>query len=287
MVLNKYRAMADSFMVPLARRFSGYSPDTLSWLAFASAVLAGFLFWAAGAWSYHILLLAMLAIFLNAGFDALDGWVARLTGKASTRGDFLDHVLDRYADAFIIGGIAFSAFCHLWVGLLGLLGVLFTSYMGTQAQALGLRRDYGGILGRADRMAMLFFVPLFQWLWTAFTHDLAVVTLRVGGVQHGITVLEMLVIWFAVAGNATALQRALGSWRELSRGMGAKAGAGDGIAPVPSQGHQDPATATTTAITTTAITATPVTVPAPAPDAGAATPPGPAPAEGGAAGERP
>jgi archaetidylinositol phosphate synthase len=233
--------MADSYMAPLAKRFSGYSPDTLSWLAFASAVPAGFLFWAAGAWNYRILLLATVAIFLNAGFDALDGWVARLTGRASRRGDFLDHVLDRYADAFIIGGIAFSAFCHLWVGLLGLLGVLFTSYMGTQAQALGLRRDYGGILGRADRMAMLFFVPLLQWLWTGITHDLAVVTITMGGTRYGITLLEMLVIWFAVAGNATALQRALRSWRELSEGMGTKAGAGEAGAPVPEKEPTAPA----------------------------------------------
>ena len=258
MVLNRYRAMADSFMVPLAKRFSGYSPDTLSWLAFAMAVPAGFLFWAAGAWSYHILLLAMLAIAISAGFDALDGWVARLTGRASKRGDFLDHVLDRYADAFIIGGIAFSAFCHLWVGLLGLLGVLFTSYMGTQAQALGLRRDYGGILGRADRMAMLFFAPFFQWLWTAITHDLAVVTVKVGDVRYGITLLEMLVIWFAIAGNATAMQRALRSWRELSEGMGTKAGASDARAPVPAQGPSapDPAPASMPA---------PTSVPGPAP----------------------
>ena len=269
MVLNRYRAMADSFMVPLAERFKGYSPDTLSWLAFASAVPAGFLFWAAGAWNYRILLLATVAIFLNAGFDALDGWVARLTGKASRRGDFLDHVLDRYADAFIIGGIAFSAFCHLWVGLLGLLGVLFTSYMGTQAQALGLRRDYGGILGRADRMAMLFFVPLFQWLWTAITHDLAVVTVTVGGVRYGITLLEMLVIWFAIAGNATALQRAFRSWRELSEGMGTKAGAGDASTPVPAQEPSAPAPAQAS---------TPAPVPVHEPD--------PASAEGGSEGQR-
>lgn len=240
MVLNRYRKTADSFMVPLAKRFSGYSPDTLSWLAFAAAVPAGFLFWAAGAWNYRILLLAMVAVFFNAGFDALDGWVARLTGRASKRGDFLDHVLDRYADAFIIGGIAVSALCHLWVGLLGLLGVLFTSYMGTQAQALGLRRDYGGILGRADRMAMLFFAPLVQWLWTALTHDLAVVTITVGGAPYGITVLEMLIIWFAVAGNATALQRALRSWRELSEGMGPRGDAGVASSPAPAHGPQAP-----------------------------------------------
>ena len=34
-------------------------------------------------------------------------------------------------------------------------GVLMSSYLGTQAQAVGLKRNYGGILGRADRLVLL------------------------------------------------------------------------------------------------------------------------------------
>jgi archaetidylinositol phosphate synthase len=216
MVLNRYRSVADRFITPIAKRMIGVKPDTLSWLAFAFAVLAGVSFWAAGAYSHHLLLLAFMAILLNAGFDALDGWVARLTGVASKRGDFLDHVLDRYADAFIFGGIVLSAYCNITIGLVGLLGVFFTSYMGTQAQALGLDRDYGGILGRADRLVLLLLATLGQWVWVVVTDRASLVTLSFDSGVYVITILEALVIWVAIAGHLTAIQRGRASWRSLS-----------------------------------------------------------------------
>jgi len=52
-----------------------------------------------------LLFLGVLLVFFNALFDALDGKIAKVTGKASARGDFLDHVLDRYADVFMLAGI--------------------------------------------------------------------------------------------------------------------------------------------------------------------------------------
>ncbi|MEF8832077.1 MAG: hypothetical protein V5A66_00990 [Candidatus Thermoplasmatota archaeon] len=48
-----------------------------------------------------------------------------------------------------------------------------TSYMGTQADAVGVSRDYGGIAGRADRLLLLIFFSflyffLFDAGWTSF-----------------------------------------------------------------------------------------------------------------------
>jgi archaetidylinositol phosphate synthase len=218
LVLNKYRHLADPYLTPMAKRMSSVHPDILSWIAFAFAILAGVSFWAAGRYGYHLLLLAFLAILLNALFDALDGWVARLTNVASKRGDFLDHVLDRYADAFIIGGIVLSAYSHFTVGLLALLGVIFTSYMGTQSQALGLDRNYGGLMGRADRLVYLLLATLVQWAFVLVYDRAHLFTLDVGG-GYPVTVLELLLIWIALAGHITAVQRGVVSWRALSEQM--------------------------------------------------------------------
>ena len=141
MVLDAYRHVADAILDPMARGLRSVSPDALSWTALGFAAAAGVALYRGGA---TLLLLGTLFVFLNALFDALDGKVAKLTGRASRRGDFLDHVLDRYADVLILGGIALSGYCPLWLGLLALLGVLLTSYMGTQAQAVGIGRQYGG-----------------------------------------------------------------------------------------------------------------------------------------------
>ncbi len=202
MVLNRYRANADPFLTPLAKRFRSIEPNTLTWCAFIFAILAGVSFYLSRIW---FLLLADLFILLNALFDALDGKVAKMTGKASKRGDFLDHVLDRYADAFIIGGIMLSSYCHWLIGLLALLGVIFASYMGTQSQAVGSGRDYRGILGRADRLVILTIAPIIQFL----------VSYGLKGRIWMFTPLEYVMIWFAFAGQITAIQRARATWHDL------------------------------------------------------------------------
>lgn len=205
MVLDRFRPAADRMLVPVARRLSGVNPNLISWAALLAAVVAGGAFYLGGP---GFLILALLLILLSAYLDALDGKVAKLFGKASARGDFIDHVFDRYADVFLIGGVAFdAAYAHLWVGTLALVGVLLTSYMGTQAQAVGQGRQYGGLLGRADRLVLLFLGGAVQ-----------LVVAPSGGVLWGVGVvsfgpLEWILLIFAVLANATAVQRAVGIWR--------------------------------------------------------------------------
>ncbi|ODS40672.1 MAG: hypothetical protein A7315_02330 [Candidatus Altiarchaeales archaeon WOR_SM1_79] len=204
MVLDDYRNTADPYLLPLARKLRNVNPNTLTWLAFVCAVLAGLSFYYSKLW---LLLVAVLFVFLNALLDALDGKIAKISGRASKRGDFLDHVLDRYADVFIIGGIMLSAHCDWVIGLLALLGVIFASYMGTQAQALGCGRDYGGILGRADRLAILIIVPLIQIL----------AYIELDGRIWLFTPMEYAMIWFAIAGHVTAVQRGIRTWKKLGK----------------------------------------------------------------------
>lgn len=205
MVLERYRGLADVFLVPVASRMPAVNPNTVSWLAFLAAVGAGIALYIGGG---VFLGLALLLILVNSFLDALDGKIAKMSGRASARGDFLDHVLDRYADVFMLGGIAFGGlYCRLTIGTLALLGVLLTSYMGTQAQAVGQGRIYAGILGRADRLVLLFLGGLVQLL-----------VAPAAGVLWGVAPLafqpvEWFMVLFAVLGHATAIQRAWRTWR--------------------------------------------------------------------------
>ncbi len=205
MVLDRLRPAADGLLVPVASRLPNVNPNTISWMALLAAVIAGVAFYAGGAWP---LLLALLLIVVSAYLDALDGKVAKMFGKASARGDFIDHVFDRYADVFLLGGVAFNAtYCPLWVGTLAVVGVLLTSYMGTQAQAVGQGRRYAGLLGRADRLVLLAFGGVVQ-----------LVVAPMGGAAWGFGAatfgpLGWMMMFFAVLANATAIQRAIGIWR--------------------------------------------------------------------------
>src|SRR5512137_2571505 len=103
MVLDKTREKADPLLTVIAKRFLKVNPDLLTWCALLFSVIAGVFFYfsnPAAETSNFFLLVGALFVFLNGLFDAVDGKVAKLTQKASARGDYLDHVLDRYADVF-------------------------------------------------------------------------------------------------------------------------------------------------------------------------------------------
>jgi len=186
----------------VARYFAaiGLTPNSVSILSLFSAVLAGVLFYFSGVKSIQdnniILLLAGIFVCLNAVLDALDGVLAREIGKASRKGDFLDHVIDRYADIFIICGIIFGGYVSSEIGIIAVIGMLFSSYMGTQAQAVGLRRMYGGLLGRADRLLIIIAATFISVLYTY-------------------PLLGWAVCFFALFCNVTALQRFFYIWRRI------------------------------------------------------------------------
>ncbi|UCD93245.1 MAG: CDP-alcohol phosphatidyltransferase family protein [Methanobacteriota archaeon] len=181
-------------------------PNTISWIAFLCAVFAGVNFWIGGFWG---LLFAFFFIALNALFDALDGKIAKMTGKASKKGDFLDHVLDRYADIFIVGGIILSGVHNSVIGLVALVGILMTSYLGTQAMAVGAGRDYGGIMGRADRLVILMLFTLIQLIGSPFGFWM------VGTSEYYLTWIDIAMVIIAIGGNITAVQRAVRAWKKI------------------------------------------------------------------------
>jgi archaetidylinositol phosphate synthase len=156
------------------------------------------------------LLFAAIMVLVSGFLDALDGKVARISSKASKRGDFVDHVIDRYSDAIILGAIGLSPWCPVSFALFALIGVMLTSYMGTQAQALGLGREYKGILGRADRLAVLTVFSLVQFGFVAANPS----WFDVNDVL-GYSLIAWLMIVFGIAGNITALQRAHMIWKSL------------------------------------------------------------------------
>jgi archaetidylinositol phosphate synthase len=208
MVLDSKRNRVDFIMDPSARLLRNVHPNTISVLALLIAAIAGVMLFFSDRW-YPLLIIAALTVLLSGFFDGLDGKVARLSGKASKKGDFVDHVLDRYADVFLIGAVAISSWCNPMIGVVAIVGVLLTSYMGTQAQAVGVGRHYGGILGRADRMVLLIVMPVLQYvLLTSGSSSMDLI-----GIQTNF--LEIMMIWFAVVGNITAVQRAWTTYRAL------------------------------------------------------------------------
>ena len=217
MVLDGQRARADFALTPVAKRLINVNPNMISWVGLILAFVCGLLFYFSG---YYLdgreefkwlLLLGGIMVLVSGYFDALDGKVAKLAGKAGRKGDYLDHVFDRYADVFMIGGVAFSAWCDPYLGRFAVIGVLLSSYIGTQAQAIGAPRLYAGLLGRADRVVLSTLFPIIQLVMMAVGYG----SFTVFGIE--INWLEIMMLWFAVVGNLTAIQRGIITWRNLCR----------------------------------------------------------------------
>ncbi|MGA7922456.1 MAG: CDP-alcohol phosphatidyltransferase family protein, partial [Thermoplasmata archaeon] len=107
--------------------FLRWPPSRISAIALVLAALAG-VFAASARWlGPWVFLPVALLVFVSGFFDVIDGAVARLTHQASARGDFLDHVFDRYADIFIVVGLAVSSFANPILAMLALVSLLLTS----------------------------------------------------------------------------------------------------------------------------------------------------------------
>ena len=173
----------------------GITPDIFTVSAFIVALFAGIAFY------FGDVVLGTFFIMCNAAFDSMDGAVARAMNIQSTKGDFLDHVVDRYADIFIITGIFAGGFAPWPIGVFALTGVFMVSYLGTQAQAVGVGRYYGGVLGRADRLLLLIIAGFLNIIIPA-------------GV-YGLPFLGWVLVIFGLIGHITAIQRFLFVWREI------------------------------------------------------------------------
>lgn len=99
-------------------------------------------------------------LMLPAGLlDVFDGSVARARGSSGSRGAFMDSVLDRAADAAVLGGLFLSLSWQgrdLQAGLcLGALGVsLFVSHVRAQAEVDGVTMGEG-LFARLERYVAL------------------------------------------------------------------------------------------------------------------------------------
>jgi archaetidylinositol phosphate synthase len=200
MTLDRLRPLAERLLRPFVEAADriGLSPDDVSIIAFGFATLAGIAYTLAGVEisgvgsTPALYLVGAFFVLCNGWMDLLDGALARRQEAESKAGDLLDHVLDRYADIVIIAGLTAGTGAYL-VGFLAVTGVLMTSYLGTQAEAVGLDRVYGGLVGRADRLAVIGIVTAVAALYTA----------AIGG----LTLSVWLLVFLAAVGHLTALQR--------------------------------------------------------------------------------
>lgn len=180
MISDRLRQWTRWLVDPIARALHrlGLTPNQLTLLGFLLSLVNAWLI-ATG----HLSLAGGLILLFSA-LDAFDGALARLSGKDTVFGAFLDSVLDRFSEAAIFFGllIHFARLGHteeLYLAYAAIIGSLMVSYARARAEGLGLRCRNGWFT-RVERVIVLSLGLLFGWvrlvLWilAVFTNVTAV-----------------------------------------------------------------------------------------------------------------
>ncbi len=169
-------------------------PDYLTLGALALSAFGGLLLFAANWVSILELLIIPVAIGRTA-LNALDGLVARDTGLARPWGEVLNEFSDRLADVALLTGVSFAPGSNYRIGAVVIVVMLLSSYLGTAAKAAGGKRQYVGVMGKADRMIYLSVASLLAFVLP----DLPIYSLYLGIVLVGLcfTIVQRLKATYA------------------------------------------------------------------------------------------
>ena len=191
---------------------TGISPNKLTLISFLLGIAAAVLF------SLTWFLAGAICLAVSAFLDLTDGSVARITGRKSRFGAFIDWIADKYIDGFILLGVGLSIFVaapwylasvpiptFVYVGVAGLavIGSIMNTFIKPVAYAeIGFQgKEDGkiadplegvGFFGRPETLILLILGGLTGFIWIA-------------------------VAIIAVCTNISALQRIVYLWKKYGK----------------------------------------------------------------------
>jgi phosphatidylglycerophosphate synthase len=151
-IATRFRRTADRSVRACVRL--GIHADVVSCASIVAAAGAGACFWWSGS-TPGVLVPAVLLCYVRLWLNMVDGMVALAAGTASARGEIFNEGPDRVADILIFVGVAHSGLCHPLSGYWATILALLTAYVGMLGQAVGARRQFGGVMSKPWRMVAL------------------------------------------------------------------------------------------------------------------------------------
>ncbi len=199
-MLERFRGLSAKLLGPLVRGLLrlGVSPDLVTVLGTAGVVLAALVCFPQG-WLWQGVL--VVTVFVLS--DMLDGQMAKVSGKASAWGAFLDSTSDRLGDAAVFGGLALYYVgpgdngALVALALYNLTAGSVTSYARARAEALGMEAKVG-IAERSDRLVSILVIT-----------GLADIVNMLGVGEDALWAIPVTLAVLAVASTITVVQRIL------------------------------------------------------------------------------
>lgn len=152
-MLNRIRPALGRVLTPVGHAVArtGLSPNAITVIGTLGVAAGALVLFPRGEFFWGTMVITAFVL-----FDMLDGAVARVSGKISKFGAFLDSTMDRVADAAIFSGLMIGLYrggqeTLAGVALYCLVAGVVVSYAKARAEGLGYTCDVG-IAERAERL---------------------------------------------------------------------------------------------------------------------------------------
>lgn len=161
-MLNRFREKITPITTRIGNNFGslGLSPTFWSMIGFAFAILSSIFFGLTNFLNQQGLefpwqVIASIMLLISGFFDIVDGSVARVMKKTTTRGAFLDSNFDKVSEALIFIAIAIGGLSNPILAMIALSTSILVSYLRARAESLGIELKGIGVGERAERILIL------------------------------------------------------------------------------------------------------------------------------------
>ena len=130
------------------------------------------------------LIIGGVLLLISGFFDMVDGQVARVTGKTSKKGEYLDSMFDKISEVAIFLGILIGGYAEPYVVLLAITLSLLVSYARAKSDLINIKLQGIGIGERAERLLVIAIIGIVGFM------DYAVVIVII---IAGITLIQRMI----------------------------------------------------------------------------------------------
>ena len=162
-VLNNLRGTLRPALEKVGKAFAatGLSPNFWTVVSLIVALSAAVVY---GMGIEFGLIIGGILLLVSGFFDMVDGQVARVTGKTSKKGEYLDSMFDKISEVAIFLGILIGGYAEPYVVLLAITLSLLVSYARAKSDLINIKLQGIGIGERAERLLVIAIIGIVGFM---------------------------------------------------------------------------------------------------------------------------
>lgn len=162
-MLNNLRGILQPTLEKIGKAFAstGLSPNFWTLVGLVFALVSALVY---GLGLEFGLIIGGILLLVSGFFDMVDGQVARITGKTSQKGSYLDSMFDKIAEVAIFLGLLVGGYAEPYLVMLAITLSLLVSYARAKSDALNIKLQGVGIGERAERLLVIAIIGIIGYM---------------------------------------------------------------------------------------------------------------------------